>query len=583
MANYLEHLGLDFLVETEEQVRNLWGYVAENGKAIVGYRGYPYLNQHFGDAQIILRTLRNDEEKRFEVVGMDTHSSGNCVWDVLLSDINISRKDADEMERRCVVKRKSDGGGMAVVNIVNADVLPSFDEDEEVKLQMIAFPAYIEYFEDEDAYAESQPDGTGGRKWLLSDGTVMPAGLFRNRNPESEEFEKDEDLDDLMLIRGTVKKLYNGVFELGVEEHDAYIRCVIGTEHGDLEIVHTIDDVKEDQRDQIRVGATVNGVFVLSGDAAIYEYENGIVLDEVHDLAILRSTFAGADAERLRFVFAENARYYAGYNGKTYTGRDAIIARLKDVSDTAEEKFFAHLATIISIDDGAEALPYEVGKRCIVIASGEENHYTTIAFMETDEEGRIAKLVTSENGRYHFQIDEKNMPKFSFDDLEIPESVVAPIINRARFHGIIDEDVTDEVVLCAAEKTKMYEDSAHRMISAMPDGDEAQNLKKMFGYLFAKAIEAENSDRRHKGIFKSRLVVSYSPDDAWEGTISSQLKKDQHEKLVAAMKLGQQFAKDFALLHPFGEPHSEDYDSDLLKALLIVQQLGKLYEPKCLM
>jgi hypothetical protein len=26
MANFMEHLGLDFLVETEDQVRGLWGY-----------------------------------------------------------------------------------------------------------------------------------------------------------------------------------------------------------------------------------------------------------------------------------------------------------------------------------------------------------------------------------------------------------------------------------------------------------------------------------------------------------------------------------------------------------------------------
>lgn len=76
MANFIEHLGLDFLVETEDQVRGLWGYIAQEGKAITGYYGYPYLNQHFGDAQLILRTIRNDEEKRIEVVGMDTHSSG---------------------------------------------------------------------------------------------------------------------------------------------------------------------------------------------------------------------------------------------------------------------------------------------------------------------------------------------------------------------------------------------------------------------------------------------------------------------------------------------------------------------------
>lgn len=48
------------------------------------------------------------------------------------------------------------------------------------------------------------------------------------------------------------------------------------------------------------------------------------------------------------------------------------------------------------------------------------------------------------------------------------------------------------------------------------------------------------------------------------------------------MELGKQFAKDFAFFHPFDEPHDVEYDADLLKALIVVQQLGKLYEPKCM-
>lgn len=582
MANFMEHLGLDFLVETEDQVRGLWGYIAQEGKAITGYYGYPYLNQHFGDAQLILRTIRNDEEKRIEVVGMDTHSSGNCVWEVYLSDMNITRKDADIMERRCVVKRKSDGGGMAVVNIVNADVLPSFDEGTELKLQMIAFPAFIEYFKDEDEYADAQPESRSGKKLLLSDGTMMPTGLMRNRDPESDEFESNENLDDLMLIRGTVKKLYHGVFALGDEKHNAYLRCIIGTEHGDLEIVHTIDEVKEEQRDNIRVGATVNGVFTLSGDAAIYEYDQGIVLDEPNDLLILRSTFAGADAERIRYVFAEDAVYLAEYNGTTYSGRDAIIDRLKFVAKEANDKYFAHLATITSVDDGDEALPYKAGTRCIVLASGEENNYESIAFVEINDDGRISKLVTSSNSRYHFRVDEKPRYKTPLDDIELPKSVVEPIIMRARYHGVISDDVTDDMILKDLDDTRMYENNIRNMLATMPTGDEKTNLRNLFGYLFAKAVETEFSEKQHVGLFKKRLVVSYTPGDAWAGEINTLLKPEQNEKIVAAMELGKQFAKDFAFFHPFDEPHDDEYDADLLKALIVVQQLGKLYEPKCM-
>lgn len=582
MANCIEHLGLDFLMQTEDEVRGLWGYIAQEGKPIIGYYGFPYLNQHFGDAQLILRTIRNDEEKRIEVVGMDTHSSGNCIWDVSLSDLNIARKDADILERRCIVKRKSDGGGMAVVNIVNADVLPSFDEGTDLKLQMVAFPALIEYFKDEDEYAAAQPESPTGKKWLLADGSMLATGFMRNRDPESDAFASNDDLDDLMLIRGTVKKLYHGVFALNGEAHNTYLRCIIGTEHGDLEIVHTINEVKEEQRDNIRVGATVNGVFTLSGDAAIYEYDQGVVLDEAHDLSILRSTFAGADPERIRFVFAENAIYLAEYNNSTYTGRDAIVARLKYVAEVADDKYFAHMATIVSVDAGDTVLPYHAGKRCIVIASGEEHNYQSIAFADIDDEGRISRLVTSDNCRYHFRIDEKPVPKTPLDDVEIPESVVEPIILRARFHGIIDDDVAAQSILTDVPDVRMYERNVEQMLCTMPEGDEEKNLKNLFGYLFAKAIETAYSETQHTGLFKKRLVVRYTPADAWNGTIHTLLKPEKSERIAVAMEFGKQFAKDFAFFHPFGAAHDDAYDADLRKALIVVQQLGYLYAPKCM-
>lgn len=100
--------------------------------------------------------------------------------------------------------------------------------------------------------------------------------------------------------------------------------------------------------------------------------------------------------------------------------------------------------------------------------------------------------------------------------------------------------------------------------------------------MFAKAIETAYSNKKHAGIFENYLVVRYTPGDAWNGEINTHLPPEQSEKIAAAMELGKQFAKDFAFFHPFGEPHNDEYDADLLKALIVAQQLGKLYEPKCM-
>lgn len=404
MPYFIEHLGLESLVETEENVRGFVCHIMQEGKAIVGYYGQPYFNHHLGSAQIIVRAIRNDEEKAFNFCGIDTHSSGHCVWKAQISGMDISKKDTDILERRCVIFRADEHGGMAVLNVVNADVLPSYDEGTVIQFQVIAFPFFIEYYKNEEEYTAAQPNGKDGHKWLLGDGTLMPVGLMTNRNPKSDKFETNEELDDLTLIRGTVKGLCWGTVELFDEKADTYVRCIIDTEYGELEIVHTLEDVDESQHDNIRVGATVYGSFILSGDPAIYDYEDGCVFDEDNDLAILRSTFAGNDPERLRYALSENATYIAGYNKETVHGRDAIINRIKYVQ-SKNPNYFAYNATLSAVDEDGEPLPYAVGRRCLVLAENEETNYTTIAFIELDEEGRISQIETSTNCRYHFRVE----------------------------------------------------------------------------------------------------------------------------------------------------------------------------------
>lgn len=437
MAGFIENLGLGFLVDDEENAHMLSTIIAEQGKAIKGYYGLPYLNKHFGDAQFIMRTCWNDEEKRLEMSGVDTHCAGSCVWTVRVSGINLTPDEADKTEKRIVASKPYASGGMAPINIVNADVLPCYMKDEVIKLQIIAFPVVFDYYENEAAYEESVTDEFKGGKLLLAEGHVFPSGMLKNRNPNSEEFEQNNWMDDHVLIRGTVKRISKGRAVFEKDSFDAFVSCIIDTEFGELEIVHSFEQVKEDQREHLRVGATISGVFVLSGDPAIYEYDKGIVLDNEHNLRLLRSTFSKGDPERLRAALAPNAVYIAEYNNKTYTGPDEIIDRIRFVQDTTDE-FFVYFATISSIDDGEEDLAYDVGTRCIVIARSQEKNYQSIAFMEVDDEGRISCIRTSDNSRYHFQIDESWEPETMDDDddeeddeLLIPPEVLVQNSNYA--------------------------------------------------------------------------------------------------------------------------------------------------------
>ena len=417
MPAYFENLNMEYFIESEDAYTSLMQLVASEGKGIWGYYKLPYINKHFGNAQVILRTQMREQSAeinglQIQAVDMDTHTSGRRVWEVRVHEMNIDKKEHGPLEKRVVVTRM-DGGGMAVVNIVNADVLPSYMKDDVIKMQMVAFPDIVEYFKDYADYAAHQPNGNDGHKWLIGEGSVFPTGMLRNRDPESSEFESNERLDNLTAIRGTVQKLYWGKIEFDGEEHDAFLKCIVDTAFGELEIVHTVDQVAKELRPNMKIGSTVVMYGTLSGDVAIYEYDKGMIRDEDHNLAAMRYMFTGSDPEHIRSILAKDVVYLA-QSGKKYEGADAVINQFKYVQKENPDKYFAHFARISEIKEGAE-LEYPVDTRCLILASGEETAYESIAFFDYDAEGYISRIVTTTNPNYRFIIQH---PVFNTDEVE---------------------------------------------------------------------------------------------------------------------------------------------------------------------
>jgi len=581
MPLYMENFGLEVFTEKDESFSGLIAHSAQNGVAITGYYGLPYFNQHYGSVQIILRTKPRDGEEGLELSGVDTHAAGRAIWTVRLSGANVNPDDADKLSRRVIVTRSDSSGGMAVVNIVNADVLPSFMEDDLITMQVLAFPEFIGYYADEDAYADSLPDRKYDKKLLLSDGCVFPSGLLKNRDPNNPDYGKDDHLDDLVLIRGTVKSARYGRFNVGEEEYRPYIVTTIDTEFGPLEIIHTPEQVDESLRENIREGAIVNMVGTLSGDVAIDAYEHGIVKDEEHNLALLRYVFSNHDPERLHLVLLDNTVYTAEYNNLQFTGADEIIKRLKHVQEQGEH--FAHMATITEVDSEDGVFPeYPVGKRCVVLASGEETNYESIAFIDVDENGNIVKLRTSIDSRYHFRIDEKPKKNSILEDVKIPDSVMEPILLRARYHGIIDDSVTNEMILGDTENADMYENNVRQMMDTLPETTDKEQerayMEKLFGYLFAKAAEMEYAETHRTASFNH--LCNYSPSDCWAGEIHSNLNEKGQEALEAALELGRQFYSDLKF---YSECNPDEvYEDNMLRALILTQILGRQFSRKYL-
>ena len=243
MHEYMKCLGLEHLIESEDATFRLISFILQEGKPIAGYSNGPYINHALGYAEFIARTRINHESKEIEFAGLDVHCSGSCSWNLRVA-IDISPDDWEPTRRRLVCKQAEDGNGLIVINVVNADVLPSFLEDDQLRLQLIAFPLLLEVYEDGDLYANAQPASDAlGKKFMLGEGSLFPAGFMKNhqvgQNDNKDEAEKPS--DDVMMIRGKIKGLYNGKVKINEEEYNSFIDCIIETIHGDLEVVFTID------------------------------------------------------------------------------------------------------------------------------------------------------------------------------------------------------------------------------------------------------------------------------------------------------------------------------------------------------
>ena len=71
----------------------------------------------------------------------------------------------------------------------------------------------------------------------LHEGTVFASGFFQNRSPNSEYFESDEYLDDIVSICGPVKALYKGYTQFGEDKNFSFIRCMEPLTGGDADMI----------------------------------------------------------------------------------------------------------------------------------------------------------------------------------------------------------------------------------------------------------------------------------------------------------------------------------------------------------
>ncbi|MBQ8389295.1 MAG: hypothetical protein IJX46_10265 [Clostridia bacterium] len=399
MANFLENYGLGFIDDDDDAVMGLLGYAAQEGKAKTGYYGAPYIFKSMGNFELWVKTEIREEQKSLNVVGFDTHCGGTCVWKMKYSGIDVTPKDASKLERALIFNGTEENAGILPIDVISADVLPSFLAGDEMELQVVALPLSIGYYENEDEYAEAQPKNENGETWLAAVGSLLPVSFLVNHAPSKYEEGKRYENDAHVHFAARVKELYHGTVELNGEKMNMFIRCIAETNFGLLEFDHTLEQVDENMREKIKVGSIISGVCIISGDVAIKEYNKGFVRDFEHNLRLVRYTVMEGDPERLRFVLKDDSVCVC--DGSVLAGKQAVIDFVKNIQAERKSKYSADLVTVTAVNAGCAEYP--IGTRCVGLRESEKDEYDCTVFVSTDEDGMITKLEFCTGNRYTFE------------------------------------------------------------------------------------------------------------------------------------------------------------------------------------
>ena len=478
MPQHFMNFGLNAFKD-EKTFLQLLGFINEQGQTFVGYK-CKYIYKSIGQAEMIATVEHSVKDDNFQLIGFNNHLIGSCIWKLKVSAPEILRSSKQDDPYSYVVCFKGlDGHGLLPINIIHADVVPSFLENDVVDLQVAAFPYEISYVQDEEASDKFFDWQLMGKKLRFADG-IFPQGIFS----------KDEEAKDIVLLKGMVK----GIEHLATfdgQKAVQFLVATIDTQFGLLEIVHTLDMVSIEQREFIKPGCFLVGIGIVSGDVAIYEFQQGAVYDEENCLRLLRSCMKYGDWDRLQNALVEDC-VYRRVDGDI-TGKNEVLAKFSEIFEqiaTKGDEFYSFLATVGKVDGNTK---FEIGKRCLAMSYKEPDNIGGFLFLSMTSDGKIQAIDQSsvEGDVYHVRLDlpepeeeeESYTPirlertaeewleliKSGYDELnfELKEFFFGMELSVILTAPDLDEDLTDKekVFLYFANKVKCLKESGRDLIT----------------------------------------------------------------------------------------------------------------------
>ena len=259
---------------------------------------------------------------------------------------------------RRVLVRCEDGGDLAAVDLLCADVLPDLREGDALRLNMAGFPLRISYDEGE------------------STGVV-------------------ETQQDTVLLEGAVIDAKVGETYLGMEPLTRFVSVTVSTRMGDIELCHPMEMVPEDRRELVKPGAVVSAYCVLSGDAAVNEYAGGVIFDGARDLTVLSAFFRDGSLDRLGPVLRSDCA--CTFLENRQEGLENALALLNVVREDLTAAGLNRTARGTVTSEGSR------GRKCLLL--GNERGWAFLCLLELDSLERVREITITNDPKWDFEVD----------------------------------------------------------------------------------------------------------------------------------------------------------------------------------
>lgn len=386
MPVILEPVGLNEL--TEQEVRGWIGDSILTGKRFEGYSEDEHFWGEYGAVDLYADVhMAESEDDQKEIYAANIQVCGQCRWTIEMSDLHTGGEEK-EQATKLVWASHVDHEGMVPIHILNADILPGFLEGDRAEVQMTAFAMEVKYFEDDDHRIEAYPlvtesaiEELNGKHLAPEPNTIIPIGLLCGERNSDGLLEIDSSTADVVTISGTIERISVHRVEFHEELMSRFLITRVNTNMGDIDIVHSLGSVAEEDRQWLEEGRVIAVTAALFADPIVGAHEKGLVIDRDNNLTALRYAMINGNAARLNKILAPDVVYESINLKAPIVGRDPVMEYLDYVH--------AHTA----VDYGSDYAYLNAGEeRVIRLIDNETDEVIGIVRIELDEQDLISRI-----------------------------------------------------------------------------------------------------------------------------------------------------------------------------------------------